>query len=240
VPCDQCPLRLLPVFRKLSSDELAFINEFKSGELSVNAGATLLLEGTNTKNLYTLLSGWAFRYKMLPDGQRQILHFVMPGDLIGLQASLFGAMQHSVEALTDSLLCVFPRDELSTLYTEYPSLALDITWLAARDEQLINEHMTSMGRRNALERVAFLLFSLYKRAEDVGLVHCNKIYFPFTQLHLADALGMSLVHTNKTLRRLLKRRVVQWKDKVFEIVDHDELAKIAGFNFVDTHPRPLI
>jgi CRP/FNR family transcriptional regulator len=240
VPCEQCPLRVLPVFRSVSSEELGFINEIKSGELSADAGATLLLEGTNTTNFYTLLSGWAFRYKMLPDGRRQILHFALPGDLLGLQASLFGTIQHSVEALTDSLLCVFPRDRLSALYTRFPSLAFDMTWLAARDEQLINEHVTSLGRRNALERVAFLLLSLYKRAEDVRLAQDNKIHFPFTQQHLADALGMSLVHTNKTLKLLLERRVVSWKDKAFEIVDCEELAKIAVFNVVDTQPRPLI
>jgi CRP/FNR family transcriptional regulator, anaerobic regulatory protein len=240
VPCEQCPLRVLPVFRRVSAEELFFVSEIKSGELNADAGTTVLLEGTNSTNLYTLLSGWAFRYKMFPDGRRQILHFALPGDLLGLQASILGTIQHSVETLTDSLLCVFPADRLSALYTRYPSLAFDITWLATRDEQLIDEHITSLGRRNALERVAFLLLSLYKRAEDVGLAQGNKIHFPFTQQHLADALGMSLVHTNKTLKRLLKRRVVSWKDKAFEIIDREELAKIAVFNFVDTHPRPLI
>jgi CRP/FNR family transcriptional regulator, anaerobic regulatory protein len=240
VPCEQCPLRAQQIFRSFSSEELAFISGFKSGEMNAEAGTTLLLEGTNSAHLYTLLSGWAFRYKGLPDGRRQILNFALPGDFLGLQASVLDEMQHSVEALTDSILCIFPREKLWTLYTQYPSLAFDLTWLSAREEQMLDEHLLSVGRRDAMERVAFVLLHLYTRAEDIGLATDNKIQFPFTQQHLADALGMSLVHTNKTLARLTKRKVIRWKERTFEILDRDELAKISIYDVRDKHPRPLI
>jgi CRP/FNR family transcriptional regulator len=240
VPCEQCPLRSKPIFRNFSEEELAFVSEFKSGEMNAEAGSTLYQEGTNSAHLYTLLSGWAFRYKALPDGRRQILNFVLPGDFLGLQASVLNEMQHSVETLTTALLCVFPREKLWNLYTQFPSLAFDLTWLASREEQMIDEHLLSIGRRHALERVAYVLLQLYRRAEDIGLATGNKIQFPFTQQHLADALGMSLVHTNKTLKRLLDRKVVRWKDKIFEIVDPEELAKIAIFDDHDKKPRPFI
>jgi len=240
VPCEQCPLRPKSVFRNFTDEELAFVSQFKSGEMNAEPGTTLYLEGNNSAHLYTLLSGWAFRYKTLPDGRRQILNFVLPGDFLGLQASIINEMQHSVETLTTAMLCVFPRDKLWDLYTHYPSLAFDLTWLAAREEQMIDEHLLSVGRRHALERVAFVLLHLYARAEDIGLASGNKIQFPFTQQHLADALGMSLVHTNKTLARLMDRKVVRWKDKVFEIADREELAKIAIFDVNDRRPRPFI
>jgi CRP/FNR family transcriptional regulator, anaerobic regulatory protein len=233
-------LRPKSIFRNFTDEELAFVSQFKSGEMNAEAGTTLYLEGTNSAHLYTLLSGWAFRYKTLPDGRRQILNFVLPGDFLGLQASIVNEMQHSVETLTTTLLCVFPRDKLWDLYTHYPSLAFDLTWLAAREEQMIDEHLLSVGRRHALERVAFVLLHLYERAEDIGLATGNKIQFPFTQQHLADTLGMSLVHTNKTLARLMDRKVVRWKDKVFEIADREELAKIAIFDVSDRRPRPFI
>jgi CRP/FNR family transcriptional regulator, anaerobic regulatory protein len=239
-PCEQCPFRSNARFRNFSPEELAFITEFKSGEMNAEPGTTLYLEGTNSAHLYTLLSGWVFRYKALPDGRRQILNFALPGDFLGLQASVLNEMQHSVETLTTALLCVFPRDKLWTLYTQYPSLAFDLTWLASREEQLLDEHLLSVGRRTALERVAFVLLHLYLRAEEVGLAKGDKIQFPFTQQHLADALGMSLVHTNKTIKRLLDRKVVRWKDKLFEILEREELEKIAMFNLVDKGPRPFI
>ncbi|TIU18403.1 MAG: cyclic nucleotide-binding domain-containing protein, partial [Mesorhizobium sp.] len=105
--------------------ELAFISKFKKGELTVDKGATVLVEGSHSAHLYTVLSGWAFRYKLLQDGRRQILNYLMPGDLIGLQGSVMGEMQHSVEALSPMLLCVFERDNLHELYRNHPGLAYD-------------------------------------------------------------------------------------------------------------------
>src|SRR5262245_29686319 len=97
VPCEQCPLRSKPVFRNFSAEELEFVRQFKSGELNAEAGSTVLLQGTHSNHLYTLLSGWAFRHRTLPDGRRQILNYAFPGDFLGLQASMLSEMQHSVE-----------------------------------------------------------------------------------------------------------------------------------------------
>ena len=132
VPCERCPLRPLQVFRNFTPEELAFVSAFKSAELTAEPGTTLLMQGANSPHLYTLLSGWAFRYKTLPDGRRQILNFAFPGEFLGLQGSVANEMQHSVEVLTQSMLCVFARDKLWDLYSHYPGLAFDITWLAAR------------------------------------------------------------------------------------------------------------
>lgn len=228
-------MRARECLRDFSAKELEFVATFKSGELNVEAGTSVLLQGTNSAHLYTLLSGWAFRYKTLPDGRRQILNYALPGDLLGLQGSVSDEMQHSVEALTDLLLCVFPREKLWELYTNYPTLAFDVTWLAAREEQMLDENLLNIGRRTSLERTAYLLMHLFVRAEEIGLTKNNAIQFPFTQQHIADTLGMSLVHTNKTLKRLSASKAVRWKDKQFEIVDRDALAEIAGYE--TTQPR---
>lgn len=239
-PCHACPLKALATFRDVAPEELDFIQHFKSGELMVDPGATLLTEGSNTPNLYTVLSGWGFRYKTLPDGRRQILNFVLPGDFLGLQGSMLDEMQHSVEALTPMVLCVFPRDKLWTLYTNFPSLAFDLTWLAARSERILDETLLSLGRRSALERVAHLLLDVHRRAQQSGLVVNRKVRFPFTQQHLADALGLSLVHTNKTLKQLTGRGLIRWKSSVFEIVDDNALQALAKYDAPSTGSRPLI
>jgi CRP-like cAMP-binding protein len=217
------------VLRDFTAKELEFVANFKSGELNVEAGTSILLQGTNSAHLYTILSGWAFRYKTLADGRRQILNYALPSDFIGLQGSVSDEMQHSVEALTDMILCVFPREKLWALYTDYPELAFDLTWLAAREEQILDEHLLSVGRRTSLERIAYLLLHLFHRAEEVGLSKGQSVQFPFTQQHVADTLGMSLVHTNKTLKRLTATRTVRWKERQFEILDREELAQIAGY-----------
>ena len=82
----------------------------KAGEMMRNPGETIIPEGETVSNLYTMLSGWAFRYKTLPDGRRQIFGYSVAGDLVGLQASMLDAMSHGVEALTPVVLCVFPRE----------------------------------------------------------------------------------------------------------------------------------
>ena len=217
------------MLRDFSAKELEFVANFKSGELNIEAGTNILLQSTNSAHLYTVLSGWAFRYKTLADGRRQILNYAMPADLLGLQGSVNDEMQHSVEALTDMMLCVFPREKLWTLYTDFPTLAFDVTWLAAREEQMLDENLLSVGRRTALERLAYLLLTLFQRAEEVGLTKGNAIQFPFTQQHVADTLGMSLVHTNKTLKRLVATKAVRWKDRVFEILDREALIRLAGY-----------
>src|SRR5215831_2184810 len=239
-PCDQCPLRRRPSLREFSAEELAFVKSFKVDELRVETGASFLHQGTRSEYLYTVLDGWAFRYKMLDDGRRQILNYALPADMLGLQGALMHEMEHSVEALTPLVLCVFPRAKLWDLYSRLPTLAFDITWLAAREEQLIDEHLVSLGRRTALERAAYLLLHLFVRAEESGLVNGGFIQFPFTQQHLADALGMSLVHTNKTLKRLFITKAVRWKDRVFEMPDRAALANIAGSEVPQHRPRPFI
>ncbi|EHK58148.1 transcriptional regulator, partial [Mesorhizobium alhagi CCNWXJ12-2] len=150
-------MRPLRVFREFEKQELAFVSRFKKGELAVDKGATLLVEGNHSAHLYTVLSGWGFRYKLMPDGRRQILNYPMPGDLVGLQGSLMGEMQHSVEALSPMLLCVFEREDLHELYRKHPGLAYDITWIASREEQMLDENLLSVGRRSAQERAAYLI-----------------------------------------------------------------------------------
>jgi CRP/FNR family transcriptional regulator, anaerobic regulatory protein len=240
VPCEKCPLRAQPSLRDFSQDELDFIAGFKSGELTAEAGTTLLMQGTASAHLYTVLSGWAVRHKTLPDGRRQILNFVLPADFIGLQGTVLGEMQHSVEALSDMVLCVFPRERLWELYRGHPSLAFDLTWIASREEQMLAEHLVSVGRRHALERIAFVLLHLFLRAEQVRMTSDNKVEFPFTQQHLADALGMSLVHTNKTLRRLIASKAARWKNRTFEVLDREALTAMAGYQMKDQQPRPFI
>lgn len=225
----------------LHAEELAFVQALKTDELRVDPGISFLREGASSEYLYTVLQGWAFRYKMLPDGRRQILNYALPTDMVGLQGSLMREMEHSVAALTPLTLCVFPRAKLWELYSKFPSLAFDVTWLAAREEQLINENLLSIGRRTALERTAYVLLHLFVRAKEVSLANgSNAIQFPFTQQHLADTLGMSLMHTNKTLKRLAASNAIRWKDRVFEISDRAALERIAGDDGSQHKARPYI
>jgi CRP-like cAMP-binding protein len=238
-PCEKCPLRELPHFRDFSNSELGFVSKFKTGELAVEAGSVVLMEGSHSAHLYTVLEGWAFRYKTLEDGRRQILNYVMPGDLVGLQGTVMGEMQHSVEALSAVTLCVFERGRLNSLFTDHPSLAYDLTWIAASEERILDSHLLSIGRRTALERAAYLLAFLYRRAKSVKLI-LSDTPMPLTQQHVADTLGLSIVHTNKTLRKLADRGLIRWTDRGCLVLDDEELKSVASWDGEMQKKRPFI
>ncbi|WFR96311.1 Crp/Fnr family transcriptional regulator [Rhizobium tumorigenes] len=238
-PCELCPLRGKPSFREFDADELDFVSHFKRGELAVDAGATILVEGSHSAHLFTVLSGWAFRYKVLEDGRRQILNYVMPGDLLGLQGTIMGEMQHSVEALSPVTLCVFERDKLMTLYNRHASLAFDLTWIAAQEERILDEHLLSIGRRSALERAAYLLAYLHQRASAIELFS-GRTVLPVTQQHIADTLGLSIVHTNKTLKKLAERKLIRWQERGCDVLDGQGLADLAEWNGISEGKRPFI
>jgi CRP-like cAMP-binding protein len=238
IPCQRCPLRANPYFRDFTPEELRFISTFKRGELVADPNSVILAEGTHSAQLFTLLSGWAFRYKTLEDGRRQILNFLLPGDLVGLQGSVIGEMEHSVESLSPVVLCVFQRDNLATLFEGYPSLAFDVTWLASREERMLDENLLSLGRRSAMERAAYLIAFLYRRAEKSGMA--TRPIIPITQQHVADTLGLSIVHTNKTLRKLAERMLIRWHGRSCEVLDPEGLEQLAGWEGLGEKRRPLI
>ena len=162
--CSECPLRTLPLFLPNGKDELQLVQSLKKREQRVGAGQTLIFEGQTDAPLYTLLSGWAFRFKTLSDGRRQILNFLLGGDFIGVQQKMGDAAAHGIITLTDSIFCVFQRDSLWELHRQSPVMGFNITWLTAQEESLVDDTLLSVGRRNAEERIATLLIQLYKRA----------------------------------------------------------------------------
>ena len=240
IPCASCPLRERPAFRALSREELVFMHGFKRGELIVDPGATILLEEAASPHLYTILEGWAFRHKAIEDGRRQVLNFALPGDLVGLQLAIMNEMQHTVTALTRTRLCVFQRDKVWSVFTDHAALGFAMTWSAAREEQLLDGHLLSVGQRKALERVAYLILHLYERAEGVGYAGADVLQAPFTRSHLADALGITTVHLSRTLRRLRDRQLVRWVDDRLEILNRPELERLAAYERIEGARRPLI
>lgn len=239
-PCTECPIRALAAFRSFTADELEFVTNFKRGEMHADRGATILREGSHSAHLFTVLTGWAFRYKLLSDGRRQILNYLLPGDLIGLQSSLIGEMQHSVETLTPVSLCMFERNSMMELYRNQPELAFDVTWIASREEQMLDENLLSIGRRSAIERAAYLIAFLYARSQQTTTSRQRAALLPLRQQHVADTLGLSLVHTNRTLRRLASRGLAVWGEKGCEVKDPEGLAALAQWDGLGERRRPFI
>lgn len=241
VKCTHCPLRKKRIFDKMNEREIDFMQGFKAGELEVEAGTTLMMEGSNSPQLFTVLEGMGLRYKTLEDGDRQVINFVLPGDFLGLQAGVMEEMQHTVEASTDMLLCVFDRKSLWNLFEHHPERAFDLTWLAAVEEHLLGESLAILGQMSGIERVARAFVRLNDRCEALDLKKGAFIPLPFKQQDLADALGLSLVHTNKTLKKLRDQQVVVWSNGRLEVINYDRLCDIAQLDPArDPVIRPLL
>lgn len=240
VDCSRCPLRKKALFTPFEDGELDFMRRFKIGELEVDAGSTLLMQGSNSPQLFTVLSGMGTRYTTLEDGRRQVINFVFPGDFVGLQAGLMGEMMHSVDSATPMVLCVFNRADLWDLFRDHPGRAYDLTWMSAVEEHFLGETIASLGQRDATERMAWALVRMFARLDAVGLRDGNSVPLPFRQQDLADALGLSLVHTNKTLAKLRDLKLVKWTGGRLTLPDLGKIATVAQIDEIKLSPRPIL
>ena len=238
--CEYCPLRRKDLFASMTSNQVSDMQRFKVGELVVDSGTPILLQGSNSPQLYTILHGMGIRYRLLSNGERQVVSFVFPGDFLGLQAGLMGEMGHSVEATTKLTLCVFDRKELWSFIKAEPERGFELAWLAAVEENFLGEALTTVGQRTALQAVAWALVRIYLRMKACGMAVGEKMRFPFRQQDLADALGLSLVHTNKTIAALKSRQLIGWSESEVQLHDIAQLAKIGLTDLKDPKKRPIM
>ncbi len=238
--CINCPLHKSDLFSKASDEHRRQTQQFKSGEFLVDAGTILMTEETEVPQLYTVLRGMGVRYKTLPNGERQVINFVFPGDFIGLQAGVTGEVHHTVESSTSMTLCVFDRTELFDFAIKHPKRGFDLTTLASLEERGLSDALTTVGRRTAFEAIAWALYRLFRRGEALGMVKGHHMPLPFRQQDLADALGLSLVHTNKTLSKLKTQKLATWSDGKLHVPDLQALAQAAQTEHEPPEPRPLI
>lgn len=181
------------------------------------------------------LSGWAVRYKVLDDGRRQIVNFILPGDTCDAHVYLFSKLDHSVATLTPVVYSELSREAFERLVSSDVSVAEAFCCEMLAASSIQREWAISLGRRDALERVAHVICELYERLRVVGLVDGNTFAFPVTQMDMADATGLSAVHLNRTLQELRGSGYITLKDRSLTIHDFQALSNTAMFNLNYLH-----
>ena len=235
--CTRCVLRPLLFYASPTPEEGPGPERLRQGTRILPAKTTICRAGEITSVYYTLLEGWAFRYKLLPDGRRQILSFLLPGDTISFQLMRSERLHFSVQALTDVSLCVFDREELSRYVAERPALVARLDELTARETAASDDRLTDLGRRAAHERVARLLVQLSLRLRRRNLEKDGSFVFPLRQHHIADALGLTTVHVSRVLKQLKKDGLVSIDDQRLTIRDAHMLRKVSGYSDGDGDPE---
>lgn len=234
-------IRKLRVRDDVSPEEEAALRDAMGERRFVSAHRPIIRAGEPVRESTLLLDGWAARAKDLETGERQITELNVVGDFVDLHSFTLKALDHDVVALTDCDLIGVPHEKLQRITEKFPHLTR-LLWLATNlDAAIHREWMLSMGRRTALGRVAHLFCELLVRLQIAGCADENSFEFPLTQLQLADCLGLTSVHVNRTLQELRRRELIELRSKRLRILDLPGLKSVgqfdAGYLYVKKQPR---
>ncbi|MFC3098357.1 Crp/Fnr family transcriptional regulator [Alteraurantiacibacter palmitatis] len=212
-----------------STDALRLLPGVRGADRKVEAGQELFGVGAPFDGVHNLIDGWVALYTLLEDGRRQIVQFVLPGGVFGMFGASSGRTTYGAQALTEVLVCVIPQAVLSANLRDTPDVAARLVRSLSRDRALAFDHLTSVGRRNARERIACLILELFVRCRTQWPGNrIEEMYLPLTQEHIGDATGLTFVHVNRVLRTLRKEGVVEFHHRRLRILDPDRLVGVAG------------
>jgi CRP-like cAMP-binding protein len=177
-----------------------------------------------------ILSGLACRYKILSNGSRQIMAFLIPGDLCDAEIFILKEMDHSIGTLTPSATALISGEKMKEMLRRPGRMAEALWWGTLTDLGVLRERIIDLGRREAHARIAHLLYEMLVRYRIVGAAKDDSFEFPITQADLADATGMTPVHANRMLQKLREEKLVSREHRILTILDPERLKAVAGFN----------
>jgi CRP-like cAMP-binding protein len=189
----------------------------------------IVIAGKPYQWFYANRDGWLFRYKILHNGGRQIVDFVLPGDIFAVQACLFKGSLYSIATITPASLSLIPFGSIDQVFELNPRLSKALFWSAACEAARLAEHLTDAGRRSAYERLSHLILELFVRLKIVGLVDGMSFRMPLTQELIADALGLTPIHINRTIRSLREDKLIAVEGKRVIILDFEALSLLSDF-----------
>jgi CRP-like cAMP-binding protein len=214
----------------VSEDEQSLLRSLAARERAYEVDEDLVSENSRPTYSTQLVEGFAARYKLTPDGTRQITALHVPGDFVDLHAFLLKTMDHGIIALSPCRVMQIDHTDLQTVTEKAPHLTR-LLWLKTIiDGAIHREWIVAMGRRSKRAHLAHLLCELHMRLEAMGLTQGLSFYFPLSQGEMADVLGLSLVHMNRTIQNLRKDGLISWINHTVTILDWDELRNIADFD----------
>lgn len=215
--------------------DLKRLEEIKSKQITFEAGDDVLRRGAEMKKLILLVSGWAVRCRYTRDGNRQIVHILVPGDVITPNVFAAKRTDHGITALSEVVARFVDVEDMQELLAENGSLAAAFWWATEQEHGMLREQIVRLGRRSALHRIPHLFLELHRRLHLVGQATADSFILPLTQNDIADALGLSNVHVNRTLKKLVDQGYIAYEASVTRVIDFDGLAAMCDFDTLHLH-----
>lgn len=222
--------RKLSHFAPLSASDLQVLDVLSARDRHYPLDVDIVAEGMTPQSLFLVKEGMAVRYRAMPDGRRQIMTFLIPGDLCDMHVFLLKARDHSISTITPVRIAPISRESMMDVFAHRPRISAALWWSALQEQAMLRERIVSLGRRDARGRVAYLLCELLWRHAAVGLTDGGTFRLPLTQTELGDTLGLTPVHVNRVLKEFRARRLIAMDHKVMDLLDVAGLQDIAAFS----------
>jgi len=221
--------RKLMNFVSLSEADRALLDQTTRAVREYGPGQQVIAEGDAPDHVHLVLDGFACRYKVSDGGERSIMAYLVPGDFCDLHVFILKEMDHTIATLSPCRIAEISRSLVLQL-TERPTIARGLWWATLVDEAVLREWLVNIGRRDAVERLAHLLCELLLRLEAVGMTFGESFELPITQVELADTLGLSAVHLNRSMQALRAKNLITLNNKKLVVLDFDGLKALGSFN----------
>lgn len=232
---DSCLIAKLENYIRLSNSERALILRLEEERKSFPQDHVIWRQGEEADSLYVVHAGWIYGYSILQDGRRQIMDIYYPGDVLGLRDIVFDYSPSAVATVTDVTLCPFPKEAMDDVFSESSRLATLLYSLGMLENMVVIDRLKMASCLDARELVCYFLLQMYSRLRITNPDMAPRFHLPLTQEEIGDALGLTQVHINRTLRRLEEENLVGREDSEIELLDLDTLRKISSFE--DRHYR---
>ena len=224
-------IRKLEHFVRLSAADRAILSRAAAERVRNFAPRIdIAREGDRPRDVHLILAGWACRYKQLEDGRRQIVSFFLPGDICDLNVFILCEMDHSIGTITSVTIADLSREFFDEIFVGHPRITTAFWWEGLVNSAIQREWTMSLGQRTASERMAHLFCEIFLRLRLAGLTREDSCDFPLTQADLADAMGLSKVHVNRTLQELRSAELIILKGKILIVPNLEQLMNVGLFN----------
>jgi CRP-like cAMP-binding protein len=223
----------------LSPDEMAIIEKISSWRSNLPAKWEIVGEGDTPTTSCLLLSGFAARYSVLADGRRQITAIHTAGDFVDLHSFLLARMDHSVTLLTDCTVSKVPHAYLRDITEQHPHFTRLLWLLTIIDAATYRRWLLAAGRLSSAGQIAHFFCEMFVRLQVVEQTDGFVFSLPISQGELSDAMGLSIVHVNRTLQALRSRKIISWQGDEFRILDWNALKALAEFDptYLNLHAK---